>query len=104
MQQAEDRSCCDVCGSERQTSVSASSLGPASFAYCTECAHRGAEPMMMVATAIFHLGGIEDTDLTELQDITTFAEGLYRDLDYVRQVYPKMEDTVRQAFFGDFED
>jgi hypothetical protein len=39
-----------------------------------------------------------------LQDITTFAEGLYRDLDYVRQVYPKMEDTVRQAFFGDFED
>jgi hypothetical protein len=104
VQYGEEVPCCDVCHRERETEVFASGLGPASFAYCNECVAKDAEPLMMVATAIFHLGGVENTDLTELQGITTFAEGLYRNLDYARQVYPDLEDTVRRVFFGDFQD
>lgn len=104
VQYDEEVSCCDVCDRERETEIFASGLGPASFASCSECAAKGAEPLMMVATAIFHLGGPEEADLTELEDSTTFAEGFYRDLDYVQQVYPELEDRVRQAFFGDFDD
>lgn len=104
MQYGEEVSCCDVCDRERQTKICASGLGPASFAYCSECVDNDAEPLMMVATAIFLRGGIEGTDLSELQDLVTFADGRYRDLDYVRQIYPDLEDTIREDFFGDFDD
>ncbi len=39
---------CDCCGRERDVAVAASPIGPASFAYCLECATEYAEPEFSV--------------------------------------------------------
>lgn len=92
---------CDVCGKIGDAKVFASSLGPASFAYCDECVTRGAEPLWMVATAIFKDGGLENFDSAGLSSIVTFSEGRYEDIDYVMNIYPQIEGDIRREFFGD---
>lgn len=92
---------CDVCGREGPARLSASSLGPVSLCYCKECVDRNAEPLMMIGTAIFTRGGLEGLDKEGLSRFTTFDEGEYRDLDYVIGLYPELEPTIREEFFGE---
>ena len=91
---------CDVCGRDRPSRVAGSTLGPASLAYCDECVARSAEPLMMVATAIFTAGGPKGSNLSELREVSTFDEGQYHSLDYVIKLYPDLESSVKEAFFG----
>jgi hypothetical protein len=97
----ESELCCDVCGTSGNIQVAGSGLGPASFGYCEECIARDAEPLEMIAAAIFTAGGLEVADFEELADISTFDDGQYRDLKYVIDLYPAMEGSIREAFFGD---
>ena len=92
---------CDVCGAAGSATVSASGLGPASFAYCPSCIARHAEPFMMVATSIFVAGGPVDGCLDDLADVVTFADGHYVGLDAVLARYDDaLEAEIREAFFG----
>lgn len=101
MDEQANGNCCDVCGRDRPSKLAASTLGPVSLAYCEECVARGAEPLMMVATAIFIAGGPDGGDLTGLREVVTFDEGHYHSLDYVVELYPDLEKSVTEAFFGD---
>ena len=93
-------SCCDVCGREGPTSVHASSLGPASMAFCGACLERKAEPLMMVATAIFFAKRHNDGDLSQLANVVSFVDGAYVDLDRVLKHCDELEVIVREEFFG----
>ena len=101
MEEEASEKCCDVCGRDRPSKVAASTLGPVSLAYCNECVARSAEPLMMVATAIFTAGGPQESNLSELREVFTFDEGQYHSLDYVIKLYPDLESSVKEAFFGD---
>lgn len=92
---------CDVCGRKGPARLSASSLGPVTVCYCKECVDRNAEPLMMIGTAIFTRGGLESLDKEDLSSFTTFDAGEYRDLDYVIGLYPEMESSISEEFFGE---
>ena len=96
----DEQETCEVCGISGETTVAASSLGPASFAYCSTCIKANAEPLMMIATRIFVAGGLEDADLDNLADVVTFAGGRYAGLDTVVSRYDGLKDDIREAFFG----
>ena len=95
---------CDVCGRESVLQVAGSSLGPVSLGYCFECVSRNAEPMQLIATAIMLRGGAGSDDLEDLQEFQTYVEGAYRGFDHVRSIYPAMEGSLRDAFFGELDD
>lgn len=92
---------CDVCGREAVLQIAASSLGPVTLGYCTECVSRNAEPLQLIATAIMLRGGAGSHDMEDLQEFQTYDEGSYRGFDYVQAVYPEMEDSLKDAFFGE---
>lgn len=91
---------CEVCGMEGEAAVCASSLGPASFAYCDTCLRANAEPLMMIATRIFVSGGLKQADLSELAGVVTFSDGRYVGLDVAVDRYADVEAEIREAFFG----
>lgn len=91
---------CDVCGRTGGARVCASSLGPASFAYCSECLEQGAEPLLMVATAVFVAGGPTKFDPADYGVIRSFADGVYVGLEHILEIYPDLEEGIRDDFFG----
>ena len=96
----QDKADCEVCGASDRLTVVASSFGPVSFAYCSSCAERCAEPLMVVATCIWVVGG-PSSDLSDLEDVTTFADGRYVGLDAVVSRYDdKLEQQIKAEFFG----
>jgi hypothetical protein len=96
----DNKSFCDVCGTEGETQLAASPLGPVSLAYCRECQSRNAEPFMMIATAIFTSGGLEAFDETEISSMQTFDEGEYLPASVVCDHYVELEPQIRKEFFG----
>ncbi|ELC54766.1 hypothetical protein [Escherichia coli] len=53
---------CDVCGENEMHGVFGSSCGPISFAYCFECANKGAEPYGALVAYISSAYGVRDWD------------------------------------------
>lgn len=92
---------CDICRREAVLRIAGSSLGPVTLGYCPECVSRNAEPLQLIATAIMLRDGAGSDDLEDLQELQTYDEGAYRDFAHVLAIYPEMEDTLREAFFGE---
>lgn len=96
----DDTSCCDVCGSQGNVQVGPSGMGPVSCCYCQRCIEHNAEPLMLVATRIWLIGG-PTADLDELANVATFADGHYVGLKAVLARYDdRMESEIRENFYG----
>lgn len=92
---------CDVCGQEAMLRIAGSSLGPVTLGYCPECVSRNAEPLQLIGTAIMLRGGAGSDDLEDLQEFQTYDEGAYRGFDHVLALYPALESSLKEAFFGE---
>ncbi len=51
---------CEVCGNEGEVFVRASSLAPASFAYCKRCLDKGVEPYFLIMQRLWLEGSSLD--------------------------------------------
>lgn len=107
---------CDTCGQQGVIGVASSSLGPISFAFCLECAHKPAEPEFMFVMAYWNSDkgeGVADwvrsmyTYDREEQKYVSWNDWV----DYVRAnpgaYLDPFEDLPEEAGFidyGEFED
>ncbi len=90
---------CDVCGKpQRDLRVCSSGLGPASFAYCTECVRRNAEPLMILVARVFFAGGPGATFEPEVLNAVTHDGTKYVGLGVVLEQYDELHHRVRSAF------
>ena len=92
---------CDVCGREAVLQIAGSSLGPVTLGYCPECVSRKAEPLQLIATAIMLRGGAGSDGLEDLHEFQTYDGGAYCSFGHVLAIYPEMEGSLREAFFGE---
>ena len=76
---------CDVCG-KPSVRVASSSLAPISWAFCTDCLNKPAEPLCMFAYLFDDVSNNGDGLREEINDYYTFKNGAYLSWsDYVKQ-------------------
>lgn len=76
---------CDVCG-KPSAGVASSSFGAVSWAFCSECAHKPAEPLGMFAYLFDDVSDNGDGLKESVNQFWTFKDGQYLSWpDYVQQ-------------------
>lgn len=76
---------CDVCG-KPSIGVASSSLGAISWAFCSECARKPAEPLCMFSYMFDDVSDNGNGLIDEMNDFYTFKDGAYLSWpDYVKQ-------------------
>lgn len=68
---------CDVCNRQGTTQVVCSAVGPASFAYCTECLHQGTEPLGCFYYLYDDVGNKGEGLHESVKNLRTFKDGKY---------------------------
>lgn len=71
---------CDVCRKNEAAGVCSSALGPVSWAYCSQCLSRNAEPAVMFDATIDGCGGVDGV-ADWVRQMTTFVDGNYVPFD-----------------------
>lgn len=76
---------CDVCG-KPSVGVASSSLGAVSWAFCSECARKPAEPLCMFAYMFDDVSDNGEGLRKEMNEFYTFKDGAYLSWpDYVKE-------------------
>lgn len=69
---------CEVCNRDNgPVQVACSAVGPASFAYCSECAHRNAEPLPCFSYLYDDVGNEGEGLADYVKTLQTYANGGY---------------------------
>lgn len=88
---------CDVCG-KPSVGVASSSLGAVSWAFCSECAHKPAEPACMFAYLYDDVSDQGDGLRDEINAFFTVIDGAYVSWpDYVKARRANIPSTPQEA-------
>src|SRR5947207_611517 len=75
---------CQVCERRPGEQVCSSTFGAISFSYCGECLHRLTEPLWLVKSTLWNLGGSWKNAAAWVKEYTTFVDGHYVPVTWVR--------------------